>query len=141
MKSSFLASGRQKYPKIQFHSPLFPIFIFPTCTEYLMTLLSHPTKESTEDTVSSQTNLGQELRRWWLAPPGGRTGEQRLLPGKKQVKEAPLHTILPLSLSSPLLSATFEIWAHLLVLILSSREPSNKHFRYQLLRWPIFFRI
>lgn len=38
MKSSFLASGRQKYPKIQFHSPLFPIFIFPTCTEYLMTL-------------------------------------------------------------------------------------------------------
>lgn len=72
-----------------------------------MTLLFHPRKESTEDTVSSQTNLAQELSRWWLAPPSGRTGEQRLLPGEKQVKVGPLHTVLPLSLFLPAIVSYF----------------------------------
>lgn len=67
---------------------------------------------------------------WRIAPSTWQEAGQR----------GPLCTMLLLSLSSPLWSATFEIWAHLFVLILSSREPSNKHFRYQLLRWPIFFR-
>lgn len=69
-------------------------------------ILSHPAKESPEETISPQTSRRQELSGWWMAPPGGRTWEQRLLPGKKPVKEAS-STPSYLSLSSlPLPSPT-----------------------------------
>lgn len=72
-------------------------------------ILSHPAKESAEEIVL--LTPGQPLpktSRWWLAPPGGKGVEQRLLPGKlqergrKHVKEAYSRLyLLPLSLFLP----------------------------------------
>lgn len=134
MRGRIPASRRkEKYRKIQIRPPSFPVFLSLTCTInwYQMTLiLPHPAKESAEE-VSPQANAPPRAKRmadgapWWehwrTAPSTGQEAGER----------GPLHTVLPLSLP-PRSLATFEIWTHLLVLILSSREPSNNHVRYPL---------
>lgn len=79
------------------------------------------------------------LSEWWLAPPGGGTGEQRLLCQEVDRMRDPLQTAQCLtahtqtcSLASLLLLYVPKMWAHLLVLILSSSEHTSLHFGHQL---------
>lgn len=75
-RGRILASRKVSIKKIQFRPPSFPVFLSPTCT------LSWwdgphfipPSKGACWRNISPQTNLPQELSRWRLAPPGGRTG-------------------------------------------------------------------
>lgn len=105
MRGRIPASRRkEKYRKIQIRPPSFPVF-FSDMYDKLVSddsRFTPPSKGVRGRKSHLRPTPRQELSGWRMAPPGGSTGEQRLLPARKRAKEAcSTPSYLSLSLPAP----------------------------------------